>query len=94
MSLSPADIQYQKEHIHDNLQPNIYAACFICFPAACIAVALRLYSRRMTVGRYGKDDLAIVLALICTAGFVTTCIWGKTRSYMAFVLASAAFDSR
>jgi hypothetical protein len=89
MPLSAADIRYQQKHIHDNLQPNIYAACFICLPAAFIAVGLRLFSRRMTTGKYGKDDFAILLALLCTTGFVITCIWGKTHFYIACVVASA-----
>jgi hypothetical protein len=67
MSLPDSAIAYQLEHIHDNLQPNIYVACFVCLPAAFIAVALRLWARRMTIGGWGKDD------------FVATCIWGKHR---------------
>ncbi|KAF2867684.1 hypothetical protein BDV95DRAFT_646623 [Massariosphaeria phaeospora] len=75
MSLPPSEIQYQKEHINDNVQPNIYASCFICLPAAFIAVGLRLVSRRMTAGGFGRDDSMILLALLFTSGFVTCCIW-------------------
>ncbi|PVH91288.1 hypothetical protein DM02DRAFT_636221 [Periconia macrospinosa] len=80
MSLSPADLKYQQDHINDTLQPNIYAACFICLPAAFIAVGLRFLSRPMTASGFGKDDWTIVLALICTTGFVVTCIWGSDMS--------------
>jgi hypothetical protein len=77
MSLLPEEILYQNKHIDDNVQPNIYAACFVCLPAAFIAVGLRFISRRMTVSGFGKDDLAVLLALLFTSGFVATCIWGR-----------------
>jgi hypothetical protein len=77
MSLSPEQLFYQHEHIDDNVQPNIYAACFLCLPATFIAVALRFISRRMKVSGFGKDDLAVLLALLFTSGFVATCIWGR-----------------
>ncbi|KAF2676841.1 hypothetical protein K458DRAFT_320974 [Lentithecium fluviatile CBS 122367] len=75
MSLPPEAIQYQKEHIKDNLQPNLYAASFICLPAAFIFVGLRFYARRLTPGGLGKDDLAILFALLFTSSFVATCVW-------------------
>lgn len=74
MSLSPKELHYQQDHINGNVQPNIYAACFVCLPAAFIAVGLRLISRRMTVGGFGKDDVAILFALVCTSAFVAFCI--------------------
>ncbi|CAI6336782.1 unnamed protein product [Periconia digitata] len=70
-----SSIEYQKAHIDDNVQPNLYASCFICLPAAFIAVGLRLYARRLTRGGYGKDDVAILLALLFTSAFVAMCIW-------------------
>jgi hypothetical protein len=79
MSLPASAIEYQLEHIDDNLQPNIYVACFVCLPAAFVAVALRLWARRMTTGGWGKDDVAILFALLFTSAFVATCIWGKYR---------------
>lgn len=80
MSLPPEELRYQQEHINDNIQPNIYAACFICLPAAFIAVGLRFFARRMTPGGIGKDDIAILFALLFTSGFLVTCIWGTSHS--------------
>jgi hypothetical protein len=31
----------------------------------------------MTTGGWGKDDVAILFALLFTSAFVATCIWGK-----------------
>lgn len=77
MSLSPAAISYQQRHIDDNVQPNIYAACFICLPFLFISVALRLISRRLTGGGSGKDDVATLIALVSTSVFVGCCICGN-----------------
>jgi hypothetical protein len=76
MSLSQEAILYQQAHINDNIQPNIYAACAVCMPAAFVAVGLRLWARHMTAGGYGKEDVAILLALLFTSAFVALCIWG------------------
>ncbi|KAJ4287326.1 hypothetical protein N0V90_012724 [Kalmusia sp. IMI 367209] len=84
MSVSAADLKYQQEHIHDNVQPNIYAACSVCLPAAFLAVGLRLFSRRMTTVGFGKDDLAIIIALFFTSVFVATCIWGMVICILLF----------
>ena len=66
MSLSPSELEYQKLHIGDDLQPNIYAAVCVCLVAAYIAVILRFISRRLAKGGIGKDDIAILVALVWT----------------------------
>lgn len=64
MSLSPTEIQYMKEHIHDNKVPNVIATIAICLSIAYIAVGLRLYARHITGVRLGGDDYWIIAALV------------------------------
>jgi hypothetical protein len=64
MSLTPEEIQYMKEHISDNKVAGIITANVICIVAAYIAVALRLYARRLAGIRLGGDDWWIITALV------------------------------
>lgn len=61
---TPADIQYQKDHINDTNAPAVLTACIICFTLAVIAVSLRVLSRRMAAASLGKDDYMIFVALV------------------------------
>lgn len=61
---TPADIQYQKDHINDTRAPAVLTACIICFTLAVIAVFLRVLSRRMAAASLGKDDYMIFAALV------------------------------
>jgi len=61
---TPADIQYQKDHINDTNAPAVLTACIICFTLAVIAVFLRVLSRRMAAASLGKDDYMIFTALV------------------------------
>ena len=64
MSLSGSELQYQEAHVGDNVQPNLYAAIIVCLPAAYLAVALRFTARRLKRTSIGKDDYAILVALV------------------------------
>jgi hypothetical protein len=61
---SPAEIQYQKDHINETHAPAVLTACIICFTLAVIAVFLRVLSRRMAAASLGKDDYMIFAALV------------------------------
>ncbi len=69
---SPAEIQHQKEHIHENRSPDIIASHKICFVLACIAVILRFISRRVGKNPIKADDWLIVAALVSQAQLSTT----------------------
>ena len=58
------EIKYELEHIDDNLQPNIIAACVVCLFSAYVAVLLRFVSRRLIRTPLGWDDYLIVVALV------------------------------
>ena len=64
---SPAEIQYQKAHIHENKAPDIIASHVICFVLACIAVTLRFIARRIKKAPIKADDWFIVVALVSKA---------------------------
>jgi hypothetical protein len=48
---------------NQNLQPRLYATATICFAAACGAIGLRFYSRRLKCQKSGWDDYTILGAL-------------------------------
>ena len=74
MSLSPAEIQYMEEHIHDNKVPNVIVTIAICLSIAYIAVGLRLYARHITGVRLGGDDYWIIAALVRVSSLVNLLI--------------------
>ena len=65
LSLSPAELAYQEAHASDSLQANVIAGTVICLAVAYISVLLRFFSRWLGNFAYGKDDIAIVFALVC-----------------------------
>lgn len=62
--LTPAEIQYEFEHIGQNRAPNIIAAYATCLSLAFIAVVLRLIARKTSRASLQADDLTIFLALV------------------------------
>ena len=68
---SPAEIQYQHAHIHDDRSFNIVISHALCLPIAFVAVLLRFVSRRMVKASIQADDWLIVIALFFLAGEIT-----------------------
>lgn len=62
--LSPDEVHYQLAHVHDDRSPELYASQIICYVLACIAVALRLISRRLVRAKLQHDDYMIFVALV------------------------------
>ena len=61
---SPAEIQYELAHIHDNRAPSIVASSVICIALATIAVILRLLARRLGKVKILADDYMMVFTLV------------------------------
>ena len=68
---SPAEIQYQLAHIHEDRSFDIVISHAICLPLAAIAVILRLISRRLIRAPIQADDWTVMLALLFLTGEVT-----------------------
>ncbi len=68
---SPAEIQYQYAHIHEDRSFNIIISHAICLPIAVTAVVLRLISRRMIKASIQADDWLVLVALLFFAGQIT-----------------------
>ncbi|KAI9876590.1 MAG: hypothetical protein M1830_006168 [Pleopsidium flavum] len=62
--LPASEIQYQQAHISDDRTTSIIVSNVICFVAACVAVSLRLISRRLSVVSMQADDYMILVALV------------------------------
>ena len=62
--LSPTEIQYELEHIHQDRAPSIIASYAICLSLACIAVVLRLVARRTSRSELKADDITMLSALV------------------------------
>lgn len=63
-TLPPGEIEYQLAHIHDDRSGELYGTQITCFALACIAVALRLMSRRLIKAKLMADDYMILFALV------------------------------
>ena len=63
-SPSPADIQYQLQHIHDNKSKQLIVAYVVSLSAASIAVALRLLARRINRASLKSDDVMVIIGLV------------------------------
>ena len=63
-SLSPTEIEYELAHIHDNRSPDIVISAAICISLAIIAVALRLFARRLSKVKILADDYTTICALV------------------------------
>ena len=66
-SPSPAEIQYQLQHIHDDTSSQIIAAFGVCLGFAIIAVLLRFVARHLTKASLGGDDWTILVGLVSAA---------------------------
>ncbi|KAL8685241.1 MAG: hypothetical protein Q9218_007885 [Villophora microphyllina] len=67
---SPADIQYQLAHIHDDRSNAIIAAFSVTLTFAIITVLLRFVSRHITRAPLASDDWTIVVGLTIDASIV------------------------
>lgn len=61
---SPAEIQYQLRHIHDDQSDQIIAAFGVCLGFAVIAVLLRFVARHLTRAPLGGDDWTTLVGLV------------------------------
>lgn len=59
-----AELAYMEEHIDDNKIPSIVVANVVCGLAAYSAVGVRLYARRLSGVKLGRDDYCIMAALV------------------------------
>ena len=61
---SPAEIQYQLEHIHEDRSSDIVISHIVCMTLATVAVILRFTSRRLCKAAILADDYMILVALV------------------------------
>ncbi len=66
MEPSPADLQYQLEHIQDDRSGQIAAVVSAMLVVATIAVGLRLFTRWLISAPWKLDDFTIIAALVST----------------------------
>ena len=64
MALSPGEIHYQLNHIHDDRSKGIVISNAVVLPLAFIAVTARFISRRLCKARIEIDDYMIIAALV------------------------------
>ena len=62
--LSPAEIQYEIEHVHDDRSKEMIAAFSVMMILACAAVALRIIARHILNLGLKADDYSIIAALV------------------------------
>lgn len=61
---SPAEIQYQFQHSHDDTSNQIISALAVCLGFALIAVLLRFVARHITRASLCGDDWTIIAGLV------------------------------
>ena len=61
---SPAEIQYEIEHIHDDRSTEMIAAFSVMMILACSAVVLRILARWAIHLPLKADDYSIIAALV------------------------------
>ena len=59
-----ADIQYEEDHINETRVPELITVLAISLVIAYSAVALRLFSRRLSNTALKYDDWTIMLSLV------------------------------
>lgn len=79
-SISPADLDYMLEHVNDNKSAEVVVACAVCGAIAYVAVALRLYARKLGRVEYGLDELFIGFALV-TKSALHHCVFSKLMAF-------------
>lgn len=57
-------IAYQVKHVDDNAIPGIIAAIVVCTVIAYMAVALRLFSRRLIRAPWKADDWTLIASVV------------------------------
>ncbi|KAL8993130.1 MAG: hypothetical protein Q9188_007403 [Gyalolechia gomerana] len=67
---SPAEIQYQLQHIQDDQSDQIISAFGVCLAFAIVAVLLRFVARHLNKASLGGDDWAILVGLLLAIGYV------------------------
>ncbi|KAG8534136.1 uncharacterized protein KY384_000980 [Bacidia gigantensis] len=73
---SPDEISAQEAHIKDSRITELIAVHAICFPLACVAVLLRILSRRIAKVRYGADGWFMLAGLCFTAAVMISNVVG------------------
>ena len=71
---SPAEILYEKQHIHDDRSKEILAAFSVMIVLAFAAVVLRLIARHIMSLSLKADDYSILAALVRNPFFSTLSI--------------------
>ena len=66
--IPPAELEYQRDHIHETRQPGLIAFYVAMLTATIASVALRLLARKTKGLKLGPDDYTMVLALIFLMG--------------------------
>ena len=61
---TPAQIEYQLQHIQDDRSDEIIAAFGVCLGIATITVLLRFVTRHLTRAPLKGDDWAVVFGLV------------------------------
>ena len=61
---SPAQIQYQYEHINEDRSSDIVVSHIVCLTLATVAVILRFTSRKVCKAAILADDYMIIAALV------------------------------
>lgn len=62
--LSPEEIQYQLQHIHEDRSSDLITTFASCTALAYVAVILRLIARRVNRARIQADDCWVLIALV------------------------------
>ena len=81
--LSPAEIEYEVAHIHDNRGPDIVISSAVCIGLAIAAVCLRLAGRRLSRAAILADDYMMVFALVSQSSPFEM---PRIREFASFVL--------
>lgn len=70
------DFQAQTRFYEENLLISTWTSSTICFVAACIAVSLRLYSRKLKGQTLAWDDYIILISMMFYVPFYVTVVLG------------------
>ena len=68
--LSPAEIQFELEHIRQDRAPSIIASYAVCLSLACIAVVLRFVARGISRASLQADDFTVAISLVRIGSFL------------------------
>ena len=68
LQISPAEIQRESLHIHDNRRGSLISSLTICTVLAVVATGLRLASRRISRASIQADDYWVLVSLALLIG--------------------------